>query len=160
MIRSGLYFNILVLAAVVFTAKIASAQSKTEWIDIFLPDTTEYVQFKVSSEINYRYPPSNLFDAKLNTCWVSGSDKSPAISSIFIKLPQLTDIVINIFPGHGKSKELFIQNARPKEIRLSIFAAINPDGYVSEYGAIYKIVQFHREQIVHLADSFGIQSVH
>lgn len=160
MIRSGLYYKVLIFAAAILIAKSVSAQSKTEWIDIFLPDTTEYVQFEVSNVIDYRYPPSNLFDTKLNTCWVSGSDKSPDISSIFLKLPKLNDIVINIFPGYGKSKELFFQNARPKEIKLNIFAAINPDGYVSEYGAIYKVVQFHREQNIHLADSFCVQSVH
>ncbi len=148
------------LAAAVFAAKSVSAQQKIQWVDIFLPDTTEYVQFKVSSEINYRYPPSNLFDAKLNTCWVSGSAESPDISSIFLKLPELDDIIINIFPGYGKSKELFIKNTRPKEIRLSIFAATNPDGYVSEHGTLYKAVQFHRKQIIHLADSFGVQSIH
>jgi len=159
MIRSGLYYKVLIFAAAILTAKSVSAQQQTEWVDIFLPDTTEYVQFAVSNVVNHRYPPSNLFDTKLNTCWVNGSDKSPDISSIFLKLPKLNDIVINIFPGYGKSKEIFYQNARPKEIRLSIFAAINPDGYVSEIGTLYKAVQFPQEQIVHLPDSFGIQSI-
>ena len=134
-----------------------SAQHKTEWVDISLVDTVKYVQFGVSNVDNYRYPPSNLFDSKYNTCWVSGSKKNK--STLFLKMPELKDIIINIFPGYGKSEKLYFQNARQKKIRLSVFAAINPDGYVSEIGALYKAVKFPLEQTAYLVDSFGIQSV-
>lgn len=133
------------------------AQHKTKWVDISLVDTVKYVQFGVSNIDNYRYPPSNLFDSKYNTCWVSGSKKYN--STLFLKLPDLKDIIINIFPGYGKSEKLFLKNARPKKIRLSVYAAINPDGYVSEIEALYKSVKFPQEQMVHLSDSFGIQSI-
>ena len=152
-----IYYKLIIFLIVFALGNNVSAQHKTEWVDISLVDTVKYVQFGVSNVDNYRYPPSNLFDSKYNTCWVSGSKKNK--STLFLKMPELKDIIINIFPGYGKSKKLYHQNARPKKIRLSVFAAINPDGYVSEIGTLYKAVKFPQEQIVHLPDSFGIQSI-
>lgn len=152
-----IYYRMMIFLLVFAFGNKVSAQQKTEWVEIFLIDTLKYVQFGVSNVYNNKYPPSNLFDSKYNTCWVSVSKKNN--SALFLKLPELENIIINIFPGYGKSEELFFQNARPKKIRLSVYAAINPDGYVSEIGALYKAVKFPQEQIVHLPDSFGIQSI-
>jgi hypothetical protein len=94
----------------------------------------------------------------LNTCWVSASGKTEK-PSLFLKLPDFDNIVINIFSGYGKSKALYFQNARPKKIVFKIFGAVNPDGYVSEIGVQYKAVPFPQEQIVLLEDKFGVQSI-
>ena len=152
-----IYYRLMIFLIVLALGNNVSAQHKTEWVDISLIDTVKYVHFGVSNVNNYRYPPSNLFDSKYNTCWVNGSKKNK--STLFLKMPELKDIIINIFPGYGKSEKLYFQNAHPKKIRLSVFAAINPDGYVSEIGTLYKAVKFPLEQTVHLTDSFGIQSV-
>jgi len=153
------YYRILVFLIVIVFSKNLAAQEETNWVEIFLTDTIDYTSFAVSNIFNDKYPPANLFDTKLNTCWVCSSKKSPNISSLFLKLPELNNIVINIFPGYGKNKELYFQNARPKKIRLNVFAAVNPDGYVSEHGMLYKSVKFPEEQTVHLADSFIVRSV-
>ena len=136
-----------------------SAQDTLTWQDITLIDTTEYAQFASSKVYNYKYPPSNLFDANYNTCWVAGSDRNEENPSLFLKLPDLENIVVNIFSGYGKSKNLYYQNSMPREIRFTILAAVNPDGYISEYGALFKAVKYSEERIVHLPDKFDIQSI-
>jgi hypothetical protein len=139
-----------------FPFKNVSAQQKINWVDISLLDTMEYAQFEVNHSHNHRYPPSNLFDADFNTCWVSGPDKNN--SSIFIKLPELNRIMISIFAGYGKSKKLYYQNGRPEKLRFSVYFAVNPDGYVSENRVLYKAIGFPPKKTIQLDDSFGIQS--
>lgn len=152
------YYNFIVPVFVLSFFNNTFAQEKLNWVDISLVDTIKYTQFQVNHVANSKYPPSNLFDSKLNTCWVSSSNKTEE-SSLFLKLPDLDNIVVNFFSGYGKSKELYLQNARPKKIVFKIFSAVNPDGYVSEIGVQYKAVQFPREQIVLLEDKFGLQSI-
>ncbi len=71
----------------------------------------------------------------------------------------MNPILLNIFSGYGKSEELYFENARPKSIKISLYAGVNPDGYVSEFETYYKAVKFPQEQIIHLSDIFGVQSV-
>ena len=151
------YYN-LIIPLLIFTFLNVNAQKKFNWVDISLVDTSEYGQYGVSHLAHSNYPPDHLFDARFNTCWVAASQKTEA-PSLFLKLPDLDNVVINIFSGYGKSESLFFQNARPKKVMLKIFAAVNPEGYVSELGALYKAVPFPREKIILLADEYGIQSI-
>ena len=151
--------KLIVIAIISIFIKSVSAQETLTWLDITLYDTTEYAQFSTSSIYNYKYPPSNLFDANYNTCWVVGSDRKKENPSLFLKLPDLDDIVVNIFSGYGKNKNLFYQNSMPRDIRFTVFAGINPDGYVSQYGSLYKAVEFPEEKIIHIPDKFDIQSI-
>ncbi len=154
---SSNYFNISVILTILYLFNPLSGQQNFKWLDISLTDSINYIQFDVNTVCNDKYPPSNLFDGNFNTCWISGSYKNNA--ALFLKLPESNNIVMTIFPGYAKSKELHSQNARPKKIRISVYAAVNPDGYVSEIGVQYKAVKFEQEQIVHLADSFETQSI-
>ena len=151
------YYSSIILLIVVVFINSGATQQKSEWVDIFLNDTDEYVQYGVKTIDNSKYPPSKLFDGKFNTCWVSKTNNSN--TALYLKLPNNKSNVLNIFSGYGKTKELYYQNARPQKIRLNIYAAINPDGYASEYGLLYKAVKFSQEQIIHLADSFAVQSI-
>jgi hypothetical protein len=134
------------------------AQTKTDWQDILMTDTNAYAIFSVDAVSNAHYPPSNLFDANFNTCWVSGSDKNRKNTSLFIRLPKQESIRLNIFSGYGKNKKLYKQNARPKELCLSVFAAFNPQGYSTEKKTLYKMVEFPRKLFIKLSDHFGVQS--
>lgn len=147
-------YKFIILLTVLIYANNSYAEDSMKWIDISLPDTTEYVNFSDINIDNNNYPPSNLFDGDLNTCWVSKKYPSP-----FIKLPEIDNIVLNIFSGYGKSKELFYENSRPKKIKISLFAAINPDGFVSLCAVLYKAVKFPKERIIDLTDNYGIQSI-
>lgn len=42
---------------------------------------------------------------------------------------------------------------------MSVYAAINPDGYASQYTMLYKAVKFQKEQTIELVDSFAVRSV-
>lgn len=152
------YYKLIIVAVVSTLYSHVYAQEKLNWIDITLIDTLKYTSIKVNNVYNYKYHPSNLFDAKFNTCWVSVSDKIEEIPTIFIKLPDLNDIVVNIFSGYGKSLDLYYKNSMPKEVRFSVYAAVNPEAYVNEIAALYKAVEFSEEKNIHLTDGFGIQS--
>ncbi|MCK5760310.1 MAG: hypothetical protein KAH33_03395 [Candidatus Delongbacteria bacterium] len=147
-------YKFIILLTVLIYANNSYAEGNINWIDILLPDTTEYVDFGGINIDNNSYPPSNLFDGDLSTCWVSKKYSSP-----FIKLPEINNIVLNIFSGYGKSKELFYENSRPKRIQVNVFCAINPSGFVSECAVLYKAVKFPEKYIINLTDSFGVQSI-
>ena len=134
------------------------AQTEKPWVDISLNSTNQYIAYSVGGVNNKKYPPQNLFDSKLHTCWVSGTSEKDNISCLYLKLPDLNSLTINIFPGYGKSKALFYQNARPKKLKFTIYAAINPEGYVSEISTLYKAIKTPYTQIVDVSDSFNIQS--
>lgn len=156
-----LCFNIISCLAVISFSGCngTPVQQSINFTDINLIDTLKYAQYNASDIHNYNYPPANLFDADFKTCWVCGSGQKDSLPSLFIKLPERNDVVLNIFPGYGKSKTLFEMNARPKKINLSLFVGINPDGYVSENAVLYKAVKFPKNKVIHLADSFAVRSI-
>ena len=134
------------------------AQSDDPWVDISLNSTSQYIEYSVSKVFNDNYPAQNIFDGNLLTCWVGNSDKGDEISYLYLKLPELSDSNINIFPGYGKSENLFKQNARPKKLSFSFYVAVNPEGYVTEISTLYKAVKIPYTQIENVSDSFEIQS--
>jgi hypothetical protein len=152
------YFKLFIFLIIPFITNSILAQEKLKWVDISLTDSIKYVQFDVHTVSNIRYSPANLFDAKSNTCWVSGTNQSE-MSSLYLKLPDSDNIVMNIFSGYGKSSNLYLQNARPKKINLNLYVAVNPEGYVSENGFLYKAVKFPHTQVIQLTDNFGVQSI-
>jgi len=146
------------LVLMVVSANSLFAQSDQPWVDISLKSTNRYIEYSVSKVFNDQYPGQNIFDANLHTCWVSNSNKSDEISYLYLRLPELDDLNMSIFPGYGKSRKLFKQNARPKKLRFSYYVAVNPDGYVTEISRLYKAVKLPYTEIVDVSDSFEIQS--
>jgi len=116
---------------------------------------------KVLVLVEKAYPSTNLFDGYLKTCWVSGSSKTNKNASLYIRLPDSIDlnkIILNIFPGYGKSESLFYANARPKQISLSLLAAFYPEGFSTEVSNLYIMKEYSINKKIELADTFGIQS--
>jgi hypothetical protein len=74
-------------------------------------------------------------------------------------MPRNDKVYLNIFTGYGKSRELFYKNARPRKIRLSVYASVHPEGYVTEIADIYEGIKYPQEQIITLVDTFGIQTI-
>lgn len=151
---SNILFSVVVC---IFLFSLARAQSPPGWIEISLVDTVSYARFGTDHISDKRYPPSACFDADVATCWVSGTGKDT--SSLYIRLPEQDNLILNLFAGYGKSKKLYELNSRPKAIRLSVLVAVNPDGFVSENTTLYKAVRFPQTQTVHLADSFCVQTI-
>jgi len=132
------------------------AQNNT--INVAMRDNSQYTDFGISEIANNNYPPSNLFDGKLNTCWVTNLS-GESTRSLYIRIPEtLNDsIYINIFNGYGKSRSLFEKNSRPREITLHFYSAFTPDGYVSENNYLCKAFQLTDSQTIEITDTFGIQ---
>lgn len=137
----------------------AWAREDIELTEIQLTDTLDYTTFRTGNHPLDRYPPAHLFDTDLSTCWVCGTHGSGEDPSVFMRLPDAEHAVLNFFPGYGKSKALYRANARPRKVRLSLYAAINPDGYVTETVVLYKAAEFPQKKLVEVPDEYGIWSV-
>jgi len=155
LLRNYLNINLLIYI-ILLLSHTSFAQDDQEWINVHLIDTVNYTGFSSNESNNRIYPPSNLFDGQLHTCWVSES--SSQNSSLFVKLTT-TEPVIHIFAGYGKNNRLYYANSRPKKLRITPLYGINPDGFVSENGALYKSLKSTYSQEVELLDSFGVQSI-
>lgn len=127
------------------------------YVEFFSTDITDYFNPEKSSP----YPSTNLFDGYLKTCWVAGSVKQSEKPILYIKIPEnipIDKLILNIFSGYGKSKSLYMKNAHPKNIKVSIFVAYNLEGYATEVAVKYLIKKFTIERNILLADTFGVQS--
>lgn len=125
------------------------AQQKSDWTDICVVVAAfDYENFPPDP-----YPQSNLFDGNYKTCWVQD------ISHVFMRFPGYDSVVVNIFAGYGKSKELYYKNSRPRTLRFSVFAGVHAEGFVTEIADVYEGLEFPTVQTAELADSFGIQEV-
>jgi hypothetical protein len=136
---------------------VGGAQSPPGWIEISLVDNNSYARFGTDHIYDNRYPPSACFDADVATCWVSGAGTGAA--SLYIRLPERDNLRLNLLAGYGKNEKLYEWNARPKSIRLSVLAAVNPDGFVSENATMYKTVRFSQTKTVDLVDICAVQSI-
>ncbi|MEJ2544255.1 MAG: hypothetical protein P8Y99_09325 [Calditrichaceae bacterium] len=159
--KLNLYFKILITLTLINLSSGCENPDSTQiaFVNINLADTLDYVQYAVDSVFDQKYPPSNLFDADFKSCWVSGAVENEINPALYFRVQDIHDTIINIFSGYGKSQKLFWMNARPKEVKFSLYVGINPDGYVSENNVLYKSSKFPDEKIVFLADTFAVQSI-
>ena len=149
------YKVVCLIVIAIYTATNGWAQPESEWESFALNVAAyDYEDMPVDP-----YPESNLFDGEIKTCWVCGSYINNNPAGTYVKMPPNDKVYLNIFTGYGKSRELFYKNARPKKIRLSVYATVHPEGYVTEIADGYEGLKYPREQIVTLVDSFGIQTI-
>jgi len=149
------YKVVCLIVIAIYTATNGWAQPESEWESFALNVAAyDYEDMPVDP-----YPESNLFDGEIKTCWVCGSYINNNPAGTYVKMPPNDKVYLNIFTGYGKSRELFYKNARPKKIRLSVYATVHPEGYVTEIADGYEGLKYPREQIITLVDSFGIQSI-
>ncbi|HQM92399.1 MAG: hypothetical protein KBB20_04405 [Bacteroidales bacterium] len=149
------YKVVCLIVIAIYTATNGWAQPESEWESFALNVAAyDYEDMPVDP-----YPESNLFDGEIKTCWVCGSYINNNPAGTYVKMPPNDKVYLNIFTGYGKSRELFYKNARPKKIRLSVYATVHPEGYVTEIADGYEGLKYPREQIITLVDSFGIQTI-
>ena len=108
------------------------------------------------------YPPSQLFDLKMNSCWVSQLNSKEQLPHIFVALPKnisKDNPQLHVFAGYAKSKSMYQKNARVAKIKLSYYYGCIPDGAVSEFGYLAKVKKLAYDTLVNLSDSFSIQTI-
>lgn len=142
------------LAGFVLIGNVFS-QQQGDWIEIF----TNVGAFEYDDIPPDPYPSSNLFDGDYTTCWVCNPGKIENCHPVFIRLPGHNGVVLKIFPGYGKNQDLYYKNSRPRTIRLSLYAGVHAEGYVTEIAKVYKGLSFPTVQTEELADSFGVQTI-
>jgi hypothetical protein len=76
-------------------------------------------KLSASSTLSGKYPTSNMTDFDLQSAWVEGANGlgiGEWITVNFDKTYMVAELIV--FPGYGKSEELFYANGRLKEIKL------------------------------------------
>ena len=162
---------ILLITSFLFFLSARPVPAQTNPVrEIYLLDRNDaepYVEF-ISSDIkdlfhpesSGKYPSVHLFDGFFRTCWVAGNAQTGKTSSLYVKVPEDIDpgeVILNIFAGYGKSVPLYRSNARPQQIKVSLFAGFYPDGFSTEVSSLYLIKEFSSDTF-QLADTFGVQS--
>ncbi len=134
------------------------------WIDITLIDNENQMQLNATSALQSadnvlkgKYGAAKLFDQDFTTAWVEGTEGAGVQESVLFILPE-GRTRLNIMNGYTKSKSLYKKNNRPKKLKLTLYAGVNPEGYVSEIAAVYKSLPYPEEYIIDLSDTCSVQS--
>jgi hypothetical protein len=76
-----------------------------------------------------RYDANNVLDGRLDTAWVEGVPGPGRGEWIEIEFPVNTVVSeIAIFPGYGKSEQLFKKNSRPRKILIQFVGEYQHSG--------------------------------
>ncbi|MDY0296915.1 MAG: hypothetical protein RB296_06315 [Acidobacteriota bacterium] len=142
-------------------------QAGPDWEKIHLTDLSGYGLFAATSELSAahtrtlnartRYGPANLVDGDLFTPWVEGRPDAGIGESVFVVVPENCRR-LNIFPGHGRSRELFSKNNRPSRLEVTFHAGIHCDGEVTETALLFHTRRFEHRFLLELKDEFRRQT--
>lgn len=101
-----------------------------------------------------RYAPGLVTDNDTKTAWVEGAKdygigEVLVVSCIDLKKP------VQIWSGYGKSPAIFVQNSRPKKIKLLVVQSEAADP--TQYGSWYRNLKVIKQTEVELKDLNGFQ---
>ena len=115
------YKTFLLFAFILIWLPNSQAQKSPKWKEIYLLDKNDfnpYVEFYSEDITDYHhpesennYPSTNLFDTYFKSCWLAGSTKTKQNNALYIRIPETISpdqLILNIFPGYGKNKILFL----------------------------------------------------
>lgn len=114
------------------------------------PEDSDYVNWTCT------YSMGNIGDNNPATTWVEGVKGYGIGEVLIVPCLDLTQPV-KIWAGYGKSESSFINNSRPKNVRLVIVQA-EVEG-VTQYGTIYENLRMVSQSQVELKDINGYQSL-
>jgi hypothetical protein len=146
------YSTVLSIVCIIWPLRI-SAEQQMLWEDIHLTENQGDASFSTDHLGAGEYTPENAFD----TTWICVADMAKPLAPIYCKLSSLDTVILGISSGTTKNTPRFTQYPGPLKIRLSLYAAVQPQGYVSETGALYRAVSFPGKQTAILKDRFGVQ---
>jgi len=143
--------------AILLVWSYGCGEKAIEWTTIELKNSS-YTFFATGDTLNIRFPASNLFDADITTCYVTGSTEVKTENPIYVMAPG-DPFMISIFSGYGKSRDLHEIYGRPEKIRLSLYAAILEKGSANQDSLVCKAAKFPDETVIELRDVFDIQHI-
>ncbi|MBL7670942.1 MAG: hypothetical protein JNM39_10695 [Bdellovibrionaceae bacterium] len=115
---------------------------------------------KVSQE-THKYSPENIRDGYLSQAWCVTNHRPTQPEMVVLRTELREGTYLNIFPGFGKSRELFKLNNRLKKIKLFVMTSTTSDEVVRGKKTEAKKFELNKihEQIIDLKDVYGFQSV-
>ena len=146
----------LFLILFLFVSGFISAQNPIHFTQLALNDFANPVLLKSDKILKLNYPVKNIIDGNIKSCWVAANESEKSI--LWMKLSNNENFRLNIFSGYGKNKSLYYQNARPKELRISLYYGLLPEGNYSETSVLYQVVNLHQQFNIKLKDIFKIQT--
>ena len=78
-----------------------------------------------------KYGSTNLGDSDPTTCWAEGSKGNGVGEYILMTIPE-NITTLRIRNGFQKNESIYNANNRPKKLELTLYATIEPSGYVTE----------------------------
>ena len=114
------------------------------------PEDSDYVNWTC------QYSMGNIGDNSPATAWVEGV-KGYGVGEVLIVPCLDLSQPVKIWGGYGKSESSFVNNSRPKNVRLVIVQA-EVEG-VTQYGIVYKNLQMISQALVELKDVNDYQSL-
>lgn len=126
---------------------------------------SEGVRFRASSTLEDDSPHTlgtygmqTLFDGDRQTGWSEGTD-GPGIGEVlWIDLSEHEDTLL-IRNGFARSERLFRMNNRVRELEVSLWKGVLPDGMVSEWTAMYVVTPLTDSETVQLEDTMELQEI-
>lgn len=105
-----------------------------------------------------KYGSTNLGDNNPSTCWAEGSEADGIHEYILMTVPE-NILSLKIRNGYQKNESLYYANNRPKTIELSLYAAYEPSGYVTESHNGFFISEPLVSTRIELEDKLGYQDI-
>ena len=153
--------------AFIFISLILGFNSKAqlEVNDTLLMAFSHDVFWSASSELEMdiyadfgKYGSTNLSDNDSTSCWAEGSDSDGIGEYIWMTVPENT-VGFRVRNGYQKNEAIYYANNRPKKLELTLYAAYEPSGYVTESHNGFFISEPLASSLAVLNDRLGFQEM-
>jgi hypothetical protein len=105
-----------------------------------------------------RYDPGKALDGTTWTAWVEGAPGPGIGESIVLAFPDYPE-ALGFINGFARNPNLFGRNHRVKALNLSLYTAVNVDGFATETVTLYDALPVGRPERVTLADTRESQRI-
>ena len=100
----------------------------------------------------------NIFDKNTSTAWVENKKGESIGRSIYITIPD-NKKNIQIFNGNGASKKLYKKYGKIRNIGISLYLGINPDGFLGMPTAVFYLKKYSKVYKITLKDVCNFQNI-
>jgi hypothetical protein len=102
------------------------------------------------------YAANRAFDEDPRTAWCEGSSSDGVGEALALTVDPLKPYLI--FAGYGRSKDLWLKNARPKTLRLTVLRG-DPQAGATQHGTMLFNLRAVAQSEITLSDAFGYQEL-
>ncbi len=105
-----------------------------------------------------RYDPGKTLDGDPGTAWVEGAPGPGIGESIVLAFPGYPE-ALGFINGYAANRNLFLRNHRVREFNVTVYTALNVDGFATEVVTYYDARPVGPARTIRLADRMDPQRV-